>query len=214
MLAFGHLGITLGAALLARGVVGRVRPPAHEDIASVSDSSRTSQVPKRQNDPSNKSSELVSFIRHIDIRLLLVGSLLPDIIDKPLGQIIFRESISNGRIFCHTLLFLLLITLGGIIVLRRSHRNWLLVLALGTFSHHILDGMWQQPRILYWPVLGLTFPRVYLQDYLQVLFQSLLTSPRVYIPEAIGLVIFAALVWWLIRRKALYSFIRNGQIPD
>jgi hypothetical protein len=36
-----------------------------------------------------------------DIRLLILGSLLPDLIDKPLGHIILPEN--NGRIFAHTL---------------------------------------------------------------------------------------------------------------
>lgn len=214
MLAFGHLGITLGAALLARGIVSKMHPLSHEEMDSARDGSSKPQAQKSQKDPQNENSGLVSFIKHIDIRLLLVGSLLPDIIDKPVGQIIFRESISNGRIFCHTLLFLLLITIGGLIIFRHSHRDWLLILALGTFSHHILDEMWLQPHTLYWPIFGLTFPKVYFCNFLYVLFQSLLTNPKIYTSEVIGLIIFVALALWLIKRKSLYSFIKSGRILD
>jgi hypothetical protein len=33
----------------------------------------------------------------IDRRYLVVGALLPDLIDKPLGLIVFASTISNGR---------------------------------------------------------------------------------------------------------------------
>ena len=39
-----------------------------------------------------------------DLFLLVVGSLLPDIIDKPLGLILYH-GFGNGRLYAHTLLF-------------------------------------------------------------------------------------------------------------
>ncbi len=44
---------------------------------------------------------------------IVIGSLLPDIIDKPLGRIILAETIGSGRIFAHTLLFGALLGLAG-----------------------------------------------------------------------------------------------------
>src|SRR5665647_1657031 len=41
----------------------------------------------------------------IDPTYLVIGSLLPDLIDKPLGLIIFPSTIANGRMIAHTLLF-------------------------------------------------------------------------------------------------------------
>jgi LexA-binding, inner membrane-associated putative hydrolase len=41
----------------------------------------------------------------IDPRYLAVGALLPDLIDKPLGMIVFSSSISNGRMISHTFVF-------------------------------------------------------------------------------------------------------------
>nr|WP_292468287.1 metal-dependent hydrolase [Methanolobus sp.] len=43
---------------------------------------------------------------HIKYRYVAFGSLLPDIIDKPIGRFLFADSIANGRIFAHTLVFL------------------------------------------------------------------------------------------------------------
>ncbi len=41
----------------------------------------------------------------IDPTYLVIGSLLPDLIDKPLGIIIYSSTIANGRTIAHTLLF-------------------------------------------------------------------------------------------------------------
>ncbi len=65
----------------------------------------------------------------IDVRLLMLGSILPDLIDKPLGHLIFPED--NGRIFAHSLLFVILLVLIGI----RSRK--VMTVALGSALHHL-----------------------------------------------------------------------------
>lgn len=54
------------------------------------------------------------FTELIDYRLVLLGSLLPDIIDKPLGRLILKDMLGNRRIYAHTLVFLLLLVGTGI----------------------------------------------------------------------------------------------------
>lgn len=71
MLVLAHAGITLGTATLLAGVV-KYR---HE--------------PKR-----SRISWFTSLSKYIDIRILIIGSLLPDIIDKPVGQYFFQETFS------------------------------------------------------------------------------------------------------------------------
>ncbi|WP_196769050.1 metal-dependent hydrolase [Neomoorella thermoacetica] len=58
----------------------------------------------------------------IDYRLVLIGSMLPDIIDKPLGGVIFKETLGNGRIYAHTLVFLLFAWAAGLLWWRRYRR--------------------------------------------------------------------------------------------
>src|SRR4051812_43545813 len=78
-------------------------------------------------------------------RWLLVGTLLPDLIDKPLYYgLSFATGksgtdlglISGTRTFGHTALFLVLLALGSII--RRS--RILAALALGTATHLLIDN--------------------------------------------------------------------------
>lgn len=40
----------------------------------------------------------------IDYRFVMLGSILPDMIDKPIGAFLFRNTFHNSRIFAHTLI--------------------------------------------------------------------------------------------------------------
>jgi len=185
MLLFGHPGITLGAATVIAGAV---------------------------NSRHGKISWFTSLSRYVDIRLLLVGSLLPDIIDKPIGQYFFRDTFYNGRIFSHTLLFLILISAVGFYLYKRHRQVWMLTLAAGTFMHLVLDEMWSTPATLFWPLLGFTFKKAELTSWLSNIFHELFSNPVVYIPEAIGL---AILLWFglvLVRRKKVRVFIKYGKV--
>lgn len=70
----------------------------------------------------------------IDPRYLAIGALLPDLIDKPIGRVIFASTLANGRIIGHTLLFTLLIALTGVHLYEKRKDSIRLVLASGFFS--------------------------------------------------------------------------------
>ena len=148
----------------------------------------------------------------LDTRLILIGSILPDIIDKPLGTMLLRETLSNGRVFSHTIVFLGLLGLAGLYQYHRSSRSWLLALALGTGAHLVLDSMWQWPRTLLWPAYGLAFERADVSGWMQGLLQELMTNPAVYVPEIIGVVVLGWFGWSLLRRRKLLAFVRRGEV--
>lgn len=183
MLLFAHTGITLGAAALISRTLG-----------------------------SNKKSWIASAGDYLDVRLLMIGSLLPDIIDKPIGQLLFRETLSNGRIFSHTILFLVLIIVVGLYLHQRHRKSWLLVLSFGAFTHLILDQMWRTPQTLFWPLFGFAFDRINLTEWLPNIFNRLLTDPELYIPELAGIAIILWFGIMLVFRKKTYTFIRHGQV--
>ena len=214
MLILGHAGITLGVGVLLNGALiksGLLPISENTPGEGQRDSAQTPQG--QRTSPSGRWSWLTSLGKRIDIRSLLVGSLLPDIIDKPVGQLWLRETLNNGRIFCHTLLFLIIITLIGVYLYRTRRRNWLMVLSGGVFTHLIFDEMWLTPKTLFWPLYGLAFERLEdLTYWLSGVWYRLMTEPAVYIPELIGAVI---LVWFtvaLAKRRKLYSFLTGGQV--
>ena len=215
MLIFGHAGITLAtAALIDSCLFKRYSLPNRkgeldENLEFLSEKSF------RQDRTNIISSLFISLGNHIDIRVLLIGSLLPDIVDKPLGLLLLQDIIGNGRIFCHTLLFLIFITTIGLFLYISRRKTSVLVLSFGIFTHLVLDMIWRIPKTLFWPLLGLSFETyepVAFSDWLQSLYQGLLAFPVIGIPELIGATIIIWFVYMLIRRKKLNAFLKKGWI--
>ena len=100
---------------------------------------------------------LVAFRFLKDRRVVLlagIGSILPDLIDKPLGHIILNGSVDYGRIYAHSGLFLVCIIVIAIAYWRKKSSWILLALAAGVASHLILDSMWELPVTLFYPAFG------------------------------------------------------------
>jgi len=209
MLVFGHVGITVGVAALAAEAQKRVllsRVNRNERVKSSLNSSQVAGLPG--NNPGHEVSWLAFLVNQIDLRVLILGSLLPDVIDKPIGTILF----SSGQMFCHTLFFLIVISLSGIYIWRSRRQTWLFILSFGTLMHLILDMMWLKPQILLWPMHGWGFPKREYVGYLQNIWHALLTMPEVYIPEIIGAVILVWLTLELVRRRRIFAFIKFGKV--
>ena len=188
MMILAHTGITLGVTVLAGNIAIRKTTP-------------TNRV----------ASWLAAFYRRIDFRILLIGALLSDIIDKPIGGILFRDQLASGRLFAHTLLFLVLLFIAGIILYRLRHSVWMLVLAFGSFTHLILDSMWQAPRTMLWPFLGLEFEKLTAEDWISHWLNEFFTRADMFVPEFIGLSILLWCGVYLFNRKKAGDFLRYGR---
>lgn len=128
-----------------------------------------------------------------------LGGILPDLIDKPLGHVFFSETIGDGRIYFHTLLFALVILLIGAIILKKKKNILVLCLGIGVTLHQILDSMWLTPQIWFWPAFGRfitheEFEGIILGEYLGVLIVCL-----------IEIVVFGFLYGIIFRKKSLFS---------
>ena len=184
MLYFAHAGIALGVCSAAAGLAQR----------------------------GGKGNWFAALSRYADVRILMIGALLPDIIDKPIGQYLLRDTFSNGRIFSHTLLFCVLLAISGWILLRAKSQYWLLTLAVGDFIHLLLDQVWRAPKAVLWPFMGFKFARIDLEGYVGGLWRALTSNPMVYIPEIIGVSI---IVWYLVvvlKRKQAGVLLKTGRI--
>lgn len=142
---------------------------------------------------------LVSTMERFPIGFLLVGAVLPDLVDKPLGHALLGWD--NGRLWGHTLLFVL--ALGLWAWARASPRIG--ALSLGSGVHQGLDQLpWADPATWLWPLRG-PFPRG-LSAGVPDWIQALVSDPYVWATEAIGLAALLALLvgpllglgprWW------------------
>ncbi len=214
MLVFAHTGLTLGLGLLLADFTRARRSTTNREEGGAVARSEPSNATAASPDCSrtHKVSRLQALVGYGDLRLMLIGSLLPDIIDKPVGQLLFRQTFSNGRIFSHSLLFLLVITIIGLFLYRCGKRTWFLMLFFGTFTHLILDQMWLNPQTLLWPAYGFSFPKTDLANWLPERVHALLTNSQIYMPELAGAAILAWFAWLLLRRRSVLSFLKYGKV--
>jgi membrane-bound metal-dependent hydrolase YbcI (DUF457 family) len=134
-----------------------------------------------------------------DYRMVVVGALLPDLVDAPFG----------GARWAHTLL-------GAVVVLtvvmlatrgRRHVRRSLLAVPIGMFAHLVADGMWARTETFWWPFFGRS-----LTDALPALDHGLTI---LLLEELVGAVIVA----WCWKRFGLSDprirrqFLRTGHLP-
>jgi len=145
-----------------------------------------------------------------DYRLIVIGSMLPDLIDKPVWFLVNGDVSLSGRDYAHTLLFGLILFLGSL-VLTTYGKSWLLVISVSSFVHLALDRMWENPVILLWPILGPLY-REETTGWVFDMFEALFLYPEVYIPEVIGLLILVAFSYRLVKKKMLTNFIKSGII--
>lgn len=148
----------------------------------------------------------------IDYRVVLAGSILPDIIDKPIGAGLFRNTFHNSRIFAHTLLFSLLLVMTGLYILYKHRNNNILLLGICSSVHLVLDSMWLYPSILFWPYFGWKFPVRPEGNWVESDILRLLSDPRYYLPELIGFIIMAYYFIRLVRSKQIKDFASKGKL--
>ena len=196
MLLFGHIGIAAGVVKVCE-LLGAV-----DEVAEDRKSGSMRISPRRL------LGKIGDRTGAVDYRLVIIGSLLPDIVDKPLW--FFGGVFASGRDFSHTFLFNLVLLFGGIALVRRG-KSGLLVVSLVSFMHLILDEIWKSPATLWWPLLG-PFPEVETSTWLPNIWQALISDPGVYIPEAVGFIIIIVFAGKAIAGKGVTRFIRTGVI--
>lgn len=149
---------------------------------------------------------------NIDYRFLLVGSVLPDVIDKPIGAWLFRNVFHNSRLFGHTLLFSIVLLSIGLYRQLKYKKNGVLMLGVGSAFHLILDSMWLYPKILFWPFTGWIFPTRPEGQWLKQGIIRLGSDPTYYCGEIVGFIIIAYYFIKLIKKHGMKDFINNGRL--
>ena len=185
LFVFGHVGLTWGGSLLLIEA-GRRLPLARrlplDQVASA-----------------------------VDYRLVIAGSMLPDVVDKPLGVFVLGDEVSSGRAFAHSLAFVSAIALASLLR-RGAARRLLAPVALGAAAHLVFDRMWREPRTLLWPLLGWRIERVDVSGWWRQMLEQLFADPYTYVSEVAGAAVVVALMAFLARRGRLRDFLSSGRM--
>ncbi|MDY6796231.1 MAG: metal-dependent hydrolase [Actinomycetota bacterium] len=150
-----------------------------------------------------------------DMRWFLVGALLPDLVDKAVGQVFFKPYFENGRIYLHTFLLAVMLLTVGFYNLKRRRNSDLLLLALGVVSHLVLDKVWVEPTTALWPSLG-PFLRHPSLKSLWGQVMGYLSDPLFWVSETGGLALLV-LAFRVLGVKSLHElreFILHGSSPE
>lgn len=127
-----------------------------------------------------------------DYRLLVVGVLVPDLVDVWFG----------GARFLHTLVVSVLVMSLIMLTTRRGGeaRRRVLPLAIGMFLHLVFDGAFANTRVFWWPFGGVSFESARLPVAERGVVNVVL--------EVIGAIALA----WIVRRHGLADAARRARL--
>ena len=151
----------------------------------------------------------------VDIRFLFLGVVLPDLIDLPLGTLVFADQYSTSQLWAHSL-STATVYMTAVLLLTRRGRKRRAYMAVGVawLLHLLLDGMWADPEVFFWPFFGWDIAAGP-SPFWPLAWERALGDPWRWILDAIGL---AYLIWvWFaaglnepVRRREM---LESGRIP-
>ena len=149
----------------------------------------------------------------VDVRFLVAGALLPDLIDLPIGTLLLADSVSSGEAWMHSLLAPTVVTATVLLATRRGRRRraWM-ALAIGMFFHLLLDGMWVKTEVFLWPLFG-SLP-MGPSPYWAEVWSRAAADPWRWAKEAVGAT-YLVLLWFqtgLSDRSRRRELVRTGRL--
>lgn len=152
----------------------------------------------------------------VDIRFLLLGAILPDLIDLPVGTLLFADRFSTGELWFHSLVLPSLFMTIVVIFTRRGRRRraWM-ALGVSWLFHLLLDGMWTNQEVFGWPFFGWEIPPGE-APFWPLAWERALSDPWRWVKEAMA-VVYLAWLWIALgmgqaeRRQAT---LETGRLPD
>jgi inner membrane protein len=138
----------------------------------------------------------------VDYRLVAVGSLLPDLVDRAQRAWFgVRRSSPDQHFLGHTLLLNVPLLLTGIYFWRRHGNPKLLSLSVAAMTHLLVDPVVRSPGTLLWPLFGPDFPEA------RGLSSRVTSVTQIVAGTTAAMAIFA--LW---RQNRLSEFITNGRL--
>jgi len=153
--------------------------------------------------------------RRIDFRLVMLGAVAPDFVDRALDGIWFHSGVGSPRLVGHALVAPVLLALVIMTVLRGATARRYFVIPVGWLLHLALDGTWSHPITFFWPLFVRKFPPLPHPSWLTTILHPA-AHPGLFAKEIAGmaLLVYLGAAYGLGRRKNLAVFLRTGYLTD
>jgi len=151
----------------------------------------------------------------VDVRFLVAGAILPDLIDLTIGTVLFADRYSTGELWLHSLLLPIIYMTAVVAVTRRGRRRrTFMAVGIGWLLHLLLDGMWANDDIFLWPFFG-PIPAGE-APFWPLAWERAMSDPWRWVKEAVGL---GYLIWlWIALglgdRERRLGVVRSGRLPE
>jgi hypothetical protein len=151
----------------------------------------------------------------VDIRFLVAGAILPDLIDLTIGTVVLADRYSTGELWFHSLLLPSIYMAGVVALTRRGRRRRaFMAVGIGWLFHLLLDGMWANQDVFLWPFFGAIPPGE--APFWPLAWERALNDPWRWVKEAVGL---GYLIWMWIAlglgdRERRLGVVRTGRLPE
>jgi hypothetical protein len=121
----------------------------------------------------------------IDYRWILVGAVVPDVIDGVLAATVYDHP--SGRGVAHSILAVVIVAVAVLVLTHGQTRLSMFGLAVGWLLHLVADGMWQAPETFLWPAFGSGFSATPAEPYTWDLLTNPLAHGWTWGAELVGL---------------------------
>ncbi len=152
MYPLGHVTFACGAVWLGARLLDRARQGETVQQPVAAGAAQAQATPRE--DATRRSS----IADAIDYRLVALGALLPDLIDKPIVWVLFPNPDAGGHHIGHSLFVGLALLLFGFYLFARRGKAGLALVGAAHLSHVFSDSLTHVPRSLLWPFISLDIP--------------------------------------------------------
>ena len=148
-------------------------------------------------------------IDKIDFRIIALFALLPDFIDKIIGHVFFQDTLNNGRLFSHTLIFLVAFCVIFFFVVG----TYWWIYSIPIVTHQVFDTLWESPATWFWPGFGWSFKSLEI-DVWHHWLTTLLNNPFIIFTEILGFVIIISItIFYKIYKYENFKFsLKTGRL--
>lgn len=152
----------------------------------------------------------------VDVRFLFVGVVIPDLIDLPIGTLLLADRYSTGQLWAHSLTVASGYMVVVLLLTRRGRRRRaFMAVGVAWLFHLLLDGMWADPEVFFWPFFGFELASGP-APFWPLAWERALADPWRWVLEAAG-IFYLVWMWFAVglnRPDRRNGLLKTGRIPE